>query len=65
VGGHRYPPGSLEHLEDLEYRINSQQHLKKNKTSEEKDHSEEPLHPVIKQFFFVDVIIVKILITKL
>jgi hypothetical protein len=55
----------LDHLEYLEHRINSQQHLKKKNASEEKHHSEDLLHPGIKLFFLVYVILVTILVTKL
>jgi hypothetical protein len=55
----------LDHLEDSENTINNQQHLKKKNDSEEKHHSKDPLHPGIKLFFLVYVILVTILDTKL
>jgi hypothetical protein len=58
------PSEELDHLEYLEHRTNSQQHLKKKNASEEKHHSEDLLHPGIKLFFLAYVILVTILVTK-
>jgi hypothetical protein len=55
----------LDHLEYLEHRNINQRHLKKKKFSKEKHHLGDPLHPGIKLFFLVYVILVIILVTML
>jgi hypothetical protein len=55
----------LDHLEDSKHKTNNQQHLKNKKASEEQHHLEYPLHPGIKIFFLVYVILVTISVKKM